>query len=67
MALDESKEDDEVFEKGGLTFLINKELFEMAMPITVDYVVSRAGEGLKVTSSLDAGAGGSCGGSCSSC
>jgi Fe-S cluster assembly iron-binding protein IscA len=65
MALDESKEDDEVFNENGLTFMINKDLLELAKPITVDYVVTRMGNGFKLSSSLDAGS--SCGGSCSSC
>jgi Fe-S cluster assembly iron-binding protein IscA len=65
MALDESKEDDEVFKENGITFMINKDLFELAKPITVDYVITRMGNGFKLTSSLEAG--NSCGGSCSSC
>jgi Fe-S cluster assembly iron-binding protein IscA len=65
MALDESKEDDEVFKENGLTFAINKELFELAKPITLDYIASRMGAGFKLSSSLDTGS--SCGGSCSSC
>jgi len=65
MALDESKEDDEVFKENGITFMINKDLLELAKPITVDYVITRMGNGFKLTSGLDAGS--SCGGSCSSC
>jgi iron-sulfur cluster assembly protein len=65
MALDESKEEDEVFKENGITFMINKDLLELAKPITVDYVITRMGNGFKLTSSLDAGS--SCGGSCSSC
>jgi len=65
MALDESKEDDEVFKENGITFMINKDLFELAKPITLDYVIARMGNGFKLSSSLDAGS--SCGGSCSSC
>jgi iron-sulfur cluster assembly protein len=65
MALDESKEEDEVFKENGITFMINKDLLELSKPITVDYVITRMGNGFKLTSSLDAGS--SCGGSCSSC
>ncbi len=65
MALDESKEDDEIFKENGLTFTINKDLLELAKPITVDYVVTRMGSGFKLSSGLDTGS--SCGGSCSSC
>jgi Fe-S cluster assembly iron-binding protein IscA len=64
MALDESKEDDELFKKDEITFMINKDLFESAKPITVDYITTRMGSGFKLTSSLDAGR--SCGTSCGS-
>jgi len=65
MALDESREGDEIFKEDGLTFMINKELFELVKPVTVDFIVTQRGSGFKVSSSLDAG--GSCGKSCSSC
>jgi len=65
MALDESKEGDEVFKKDEITFMIDRELFEQAKPITVDYIISRMGSGFKVTSSLENA--GQCGGSCGGC
>jgi iron-sulfur cluster assembly protein len=65
MALDESKEDDEVFKKDEVTFMIDKELFEQAKPITVDYIISGRGSGFKLTSSLDNAD--QCGGSCCGC
>jgi hypothetical protein len=40
MALDEPKEDDEIIRENGITYLINKELFEDAKPISVDFVES---------------------------
>ena len=66
MALDEPKETDKVIEDNGLTFLIDKSLFEEAQPITVDFMDSAMGSGFKLSSGL-ASAGGGCGGSCSSC
>lgn len=60
LALDDAKPDDEVIAlEGGLTFLVEKELFAAAKPITVD---ASAG-GFAVSSSLQF-AGGGCG--CSS-
>ncbi len=66
MALDESKENDEVFEDRGVTFLIEKELFEMAKPIAVEFITTPRGSGFKLNSSMvqEGGGCGSCGGSC---
>ncbi len=66
MALDEPKETDEVIRDNGLTFLIDKALYEEVRPITVDFINSAMGSGFKLTSSLTAGGGGGCG-SCSAC
>lgn len=63
MALDESKSDDEIFEDRGITFLIEKTLFERVKPITVDFVTTPRGSGFKLTSNLEEG--GACGSSCS--
>jgi iron-sulfur cluster assembly protein len=65
MALDESREGDEMFKEDGLTFMINKDLFELVKPVTVDFIVTPRGSGFKVSSSLEAQS--SCGKSCSSC
>jgi len=62
MALDESKEDDEVFKENGITFMVNRDLFELAKPISLDYITTNMGSGFKLTSGLDEGS--SCGGSC---
>ena len=63
MALDESKNDDEVFEDRGVTYLIEKDLFEKVKPITVDFVTTPRGSGFKLTSSLSQES--ACGSSCS--
>jgi Fe-S cluster assembly iron-binding protein IscA len=64
MALDEPGKDDEVFDKEGTKFVIEKDIFDQAKPINVDYVESPQGSGFRVTSSLSA-AGASCGSGCS--
>ena len=64
MALDEPKETDEVMDNNGITFLVDKTLFEQAKPITVDFVESAMGAGFSIQSSIQTGGG--CG-SCTSC
>jgi len=66
MALDEPKNEDEVFDEKGTKFIIDKDLLNQAKPINVDFIESQQGSGFKLTSSL-APAGGGCGSSCSSC
>jgi iron-sulfur cluster assembly protein len=65
MALDESKQNDEVFEDRGVTYLVEKELFEKVKPIAVEFITSPRGGGFKLTSSLSQQEG-ACG-SCTSC
>lgn len=65
MALDESTPNDEVFEDQGVTFLVEKELFEKVKPIGIEFVTTPRGGGFKLTSSLSQ-AEGACG-SCTSC
>jgi iron-sulfur cluster assembly protein len=68
MALDESKNDDETFDDRGLTYVIEKSLYENVKPIKVDYVSSAMGAGFNIASSMPAGAScgsGGGGGSCS--
>jgi iron-sulfur cluster assembly protein len=62
MALDEPKEDDEVKENNGITYMINKQLFEQVKPISVDFVESAMGSGFAINSGLkrDGGCGSSC-------
>jgi Fe-S cluster assembly iron-binding protein IscA len=52
MALDEPREDDEVFEDNGVTYLVVKELFEQAKPIHVDFIESAQGSGFSISSSV---------------
>ena len=65
MALDEPKEDDATFIDQGISFTINKVLFEEVRPIGIDFVESPDGSGFAITSNLSAGGGCSSGG-CSS-
>ena len=62
MALDEPLEDDEILEDNGMTSLINKDLFEQAKPINIDFTESAMGSGFSISSSMEAGV--ECGGSC---
>jgi len=64
MALDEPKNEDEIFEEKGTKFIIDKDLFIQAKPINVDFTSTPNGSGFKLSSSLSAEAGGDCG-SCS--
>lgn len=52
MALDERKESDQVFTEKEVTFLIEKELFDRAKPISVDYVEGTLGAGFRLKSEL---------------
>lgn len=67
MALDEPTENDEIFNDNGLTFLVDKALWEQAKPITVDFITSPMGSGFRLSSNIAAngGCGTSCGTSCS--
>jgi iron-sulfur cluster assembly accessory protein len=67
MALDEQGNDDQVFDEKGTKFVIEKDLFNQAQPITVDFIDTPHGAGFKLTSSLAPAEGGSCGGSCCGC
>lgn len=66
MALDEPGSEDEVFEEKGIKFVIDKDVFNQAKPINVDFVDTPHGSGFKLTSSLAPAAPGGCG-SCSCC
>ena len=63
MAQDEPKEDDEILNDKGITYLVTKSLFEQVKPINVDFLESAMGSGFSISSNLSAG--GACGGSCS--
>ena len=62
MALDESNENDTVFEEGGFTYIIEKKLLDDVKPITVDYVVTPRGEGFVINTGIKADGCGSCSG-----
>jgi Fe-S cluster assembly iron-binding protein IscA len=62
MALDEPQEADVTYVEQGVTFAIEKGLFETVKPIRVDYVESAEGSGFHLSSSLATGGG--CGSSC---
>ena len=61
MALDESQEGDEVFNQNGLTFMIEKALYEQVKPIKVDFVETPRGSGYAISSNLKPA---DCGGGC---
>jgi iron-sulfur cluster assembly protein len=65
MALDESTAEDEVFEDRGVTYLVEKTLYEKVKPIAVEFITTPRGGGFKLTSSLKQEQ--SCGSSCSGC
>jgi Fe-S cluster assembly iron-binding protein IscA len=65
MALDESNENDEVFENGGFTYLVEKKLLQDAKPIVVDYVISPGGEGFVISSGMKKAS--DCSSGCSGC
>jgi len=63
MALDEPRENDQVFDDRGLSYLVEKNLFDQVKPIKVDYVETPMGAGFNISSSMVAGS--NCGQSCS--
>ena len=52
MALDEQKQEDEVFIDRGVTFLVEKTLFERVKPIQIGYTHSTLGAGYTLKSEL---------------
>lgn len=65
MALDESQENDEVITEKGITFLVEKSLYQEAKPISIEFVESAMGSGFMVKSNLAKSGG--CDSSGSSC
>lgn len=61
MALDEPKDSDNVFDVNGFQFIMEKEFYEKAQPVKVDFL----GYGFKIDSSIEFGADNSMCGSCS--
>lgn len=67
MALDEPAKSDETFTEKGITFLVDKNLFDQVKPISIDFIETDMGAGFSVQSSLK-NKGGACGnGCCGSC
>jgi len=61
LGLSEAREDDEVIDKHGMTYLVEKQLFDEAKPITVDFVEGILRAGFSIQSSLELeGAGCGC-------
>ncbi|MCU0560399.1 MAG: hypothetical protein MUD16_09425 [Desulfobacterales bacterium] len=63
MALDEPRETDQVFNVNGFKFIVDKDFYEKAKPVKVDFM----GYGFRISSNLQlgaAGCGGCGGGSC---
>ena len=52
MALDEPREDDEVFKESGITYAVNKQLFEQVKPINIDFVNTPRGSGYRISANL---------------
>jgi len=52
LALDESGNDDTLFIEQGITFMVNKDLFERVKPIKIDFVDTTMGSGFHISSSL---------------
>jgi iron-sulfur cluster assembly protein len=65
MALDEPQENDEVFNEKGISFIIEKELYQEVQPINIEFIESPTGAGFMINSELSKNSG--CGGSCCSC
>ena len=65
MALDEPKDSDDVHDVNGFQFIINKEFFEKAKPVKVDFL----GYGFSISSNIEFGpsACSSCGTASNSC
>jgi iron-sulfur cluster assembly protein len=61
MALDEPKDTDNVYDVNGFQFIVDKDFYEKAKPVKVDFL----GYGFKISSSIEFGQDSACG-SCSS-
>ena len=49
MALDEPKDTDNVYDVNGFQFIVDKDFYEKAQPVTVDFL----GYGFKINSSIE--------------
>ena len=67
LALDESKENDKIFEENELTFLVDQSLLDTCGAIKVDFIDAGYRSGFSITSTNPVGGGGGCStGSCAS-
>ena len=62
MALDEPKESDNVYDVNGFQFIVDKDFYEKAKPVKVDFL----GYGFKISSNIEFSAADSACGSCAS-
>ncbi len=51
MALDEPREQDEVLKESGITYLIDKQLYEQVKPIKIEFVQTARGAGYRISDS----------------
>jgi Fe-S cluster assembly iron-binding protein IscA len=65
LALDESKDSDDIYQISGITYLVDKTLGTQAKEITVDFIEHMGRRGFSVTSGINLGGGSACGSSCS--
>jgi len=56
MALDEPRDTDNVYDANGFQFIVDKEFYEKAQPVTVDFL----GYGFKISSSIEFGPDSAC-------
>ena len=56
MALDEPKDTDNVYDVNGFQFIVDKDFYEKAKPVTVDFL----GYGFKISSSIEFGPASAC-------
>lgn len=63
MALDEPRETDNIYNVNGFQFVVDKEFYEKAKPISVDFI----GYGFRINSSINLGPSNGCGGCHGSC
>lgn len=63
MALDEPRDTDNVFNVNGFQFVVDKDFYEKAKPLTVDFM----GYGFRISSSINFSASEGCGGCHGSC
>lgn len=52
MALDEPRESDETFDDDGLVFVVDRQLFEIASPMHVDFEPNETGGEFSVSSTI---------------